>query len=905
MKRITTILSFFIFLLLGSSKAQIGKHIEVYLKDSLMATGAERFLYHSLAIKNTSSKPVLLKIKYAAPTGWRTLPDSNSITVEPNDQQMLALTLLPQPEALAQWQPLKIIIIEGETNQTSIYTVQLKAKANQLFGGLNYIPEVFLQKSDKAFQVKSFFKNYGNVPVQIRINYYCQLLNLNQIIQVTLQPGKDTVISKQISVSAEVFEKLTKDEIFIRATDSIATLLMTTKVKKLVSSLKMNKSPYPIIASEIETGYLRLGKQATYFFGLSGGVELKNKGTLRYNYRSKEFGQRNQMQRNIFDLEYNSQYLNLAIGQIRGNHFFISDGTGFVASYLTRKGVRLDGTGSWHNSNSFFKSDLYGLGVSYEKKKVKFRHELSYAKNILDKETGTVFMNIVKFKKNDKLTIEGKAGVGTEEIRGNKSARQGTAVGYTVHYSGKLLQLHSSYLYHNDYFPGINRGLQNQNHSFLWQGKVWSAGAFYQSNRTLNVLLRDTIYNISGLSINLKKYGLMTSFSRKKIGLNTEAGRFIQTGSNSNNLANYSYGNIGLFYKPFKDFHFQVSNLSGTGFLEGDRAQGRLWIHNLNSSFQYRFLGVSGFYVGMPVIEQDTSNIRKLMYYDKTLSVTPYVGITLLKKVNANFNYTVSKSLYDSAITHFAGLRLNYLNIRKGINSGFIANIPITKSKAPLRGMRDPYFSISLIKKINIPLITKRKYHTLKVSAFTDLNGDGIRNAGEEKIRKLHLNINQTPFLSDPKGDIYYKNIPPGNYQFDLNDAMNIPGFVPSGGALQEVKLERGKELNIPFKRSKMIAGKVLVKLDSLNHSSFSPAGLKVFAYDSTGQYFSTLVDANGQFYINVPSGVYHVSLNPKAFDEKMHPQVMSFKVNLLENENARVEFTIVEQKRKIRILSN
>jgi hypothetical protein len=107
----------------------------------------------------------------------------------------------------------------------------------------------------------------------------------------------------------------------------------------------------------------------------------------------------------------------------------------------------------------------------------------------------------------------------------------------------------------------------------------------------------------------------------------------------------------------------------------------------------------------------------------------------------------------------------------------------------------------------------------------------------------------------------------------------------------------------IPFSKSCVIAGRVSIELDAYRSQTIEPDHILVKAIDSAGKEFSALTNEEGAYFINVPAGVYTVSLNPEAFTGSIRPTMMYQSVDLRSTQEATVNFVLQEKRRPVRLL--
>jgi hypothetical protein len=110
------------------------------------------------------------------------------------------------------------------------------------------------------------------------------------------------------------------------------------------------------------------------------------------------------------------------------------------------------------------------------------------------------------------------------------------------------------------------------------------------------------------------------------------------------------------------------------------------------------------------------------------------------------------------------------------------------------------------------------------------------------------------------------------------------------------------KDILLPFRKERVVFGKVSIVADSYAGTKFSPDNVLVKAVDSTGKKFSTLTDSIGAFSLSLPAGRYTVSLNEEAFKGALRPMQASFIVDISMDFSSEVNFTLVQRKREIRM---
>jgi hypothetical protein len=430
-------------------------------------------------------------------------------------------------------------------------------------------------------------------------------------------------------------------------------------------------------------------------------------------------------------------------------------------------------------------------------------------------------------------------------------------------------------------------------------------GGFYFSNYIMNNFLLDTIYNSTAFSFNIIRYGVTSTYNNKGLSVNMDVGKMNQVGVAGSSLTRYNYVDTRFSYSTPKKFRVSLNALRGLGREDRDDKNSRmLEILNLGGTLSYRFIGFSAFYLQDPRIDLDTNAKPYFFGYQKSMYFTPSLTFMVFRRLSMNWGYTVSRSIHDNRNTGFISSQLIYSHPRRGWEINLYGTVPVKESKATGFGLNTRFINLSLVKKLNMPLPLKRKYYDLKVLVYLDENDNQVYEPNEPIVPELQINIGDVSFVTNNMGYILYKNIEKGEYSVDLSEAEHLRGWVPPHGLLQKVILSGSKTFYIGYKRSRLISGVISIFAEGSNTPHYTDR-IKVIAVDSSGQYYSTLCNEKGEYFMNVPANEYTVSLNPDAYGDRMQPDKFSYKIDLVNHQRQNVNFIIREQKRKIRLLQD
>ena len=180
-----------------------------------------------------------------------------------------------------------------------------------------------------------------------------------------------------------------------------------------------------------------------------------------------------------------------------------------------------------------------------------------------------------------------------------------------------------------------------------------------------------------------------------------------------------------------------------------------------------------------------------------------------------------------------------------------------------------------------------------------------MRDANEEAIAGQMISLNGNLFMSNENGEIFFKNVEATNFKADFSYSSKIKGWSPAAGTIQKFETTGDNTEYIPFRPSKVLQGKLTLVADSLSDNKFSMGSIKITVTSTDNTSYSTLTDEDGNFYFNLPTDNYVVTLSEAAFDEHFRPSQLSQRVDLTNNSTKNVYFEIRQRKDKSTLSSN
>ena len=210
--------------------------------------------------------------------------------------------------------------------------------------------------------------------------------------------------------------------------------------------------------------------------------------------------------------------------------------------------------------------------------------------------------------------------------------------------------------------------------------------------------------------------------------------------------------------------------------------------------------------------------------------------------------------------------------------------------------------NLSIRKNLNLPLPGIRKFETMQVVLFKDINADSIYNDGDEVLPGATVRINGKSFISDEKGKISYKNVSRGIYDLDLTSSA-LKNWAPRSTYRQSVQVNKETNIFIPFKKIAYFTGKVTLKKAVNSAKTFSVSNIKIIAVNSKGETFTTLTTENGSFSFSLPEDRYEVRIFSSYFDPSFRVEESVLYADLTNQLSVKpLEFVVTEQKRQINI---
>ncbi len=896
--KIFTITFFCICMLIKFAQAQTSPFISLTYKDSLLADEKSFFVYNHVNIVNTFNQIISFKCIVNVPDGWKTLSENNLfIELAPGESYPLNITLNRSKTAPAVWKEAQIKIILKNNPDTNSYSFYLKAGIIKNFRASTVIKELTVNDETQYVDLPVRILNSGNTKVEYKLHFYNYMLQLDDNVKFYLSPAKDTFYHHRIWFPKRIKKNFVNEKVFLNISEKDGkTALYSYDILRTTSFRKVHTSAFTTFPVIVSSGIFMYNKKVSGYFGLNAVYSLKNDDKILFGYRSRQLGTTG-LQRDIFNIGFLHKKWSFYGGQMNELGIFYNNGNGLKAIYKKNDSTSFGG----HIIKSHrlgVEGTNIGLWGSYKKGKIIFFNELlaNYDKTAFI--NAYVENNKIIFANNKKVFFDVNAGVGymknTSRFAKNNQTMYGYSAGYHFSYNLKKIILKSNVEYNNDGFPGVYQGYRMQSHDVRWLPiKKFNIGAQYQSSYYKRNFFRDSIYYKSKLLSNMRQYGLLTGLNLKSIGINLSGGFLTNAVQENYTAPVYKYGSAGVSFSIFKKLNFVINRTEGYQKNYGPLKR-NISLHTTNAGIMTKWAGVQYMEDHLPVFGY-INNVQDFTGYLDVKTYGPFINKDFTKlnlQLRLQYNYSITTP--DTTIQQNATVSANYTNQKSGLT------LELTGSMSIHSKYKNQYIFLTLNKPFNIAVPKSRKYYNLTLHLFNDKNNNGIKEKDEFPLSNATVLINDHPYTTSKTGAINIVNTDIGVYTLDFHNIQSKEGIIPAKGFKQSIAVSRKMDEFIPFKKGKTIKGNITVILDSLSRQKFSSDYLKVIVTDSTGDKFTTLSDANGNFSIGVPAGKYIVSLNPQAFDDVFRPVQIAFTADVSNNEEANVYFQIKQRQRKL-----
>lgn len=866
------------------------------LRDTLTLEG-NAFSFNNIRVNNSGQISRTFNIDLDLPSEWSKLIDLQKLfTIQPGETLIIPFRIAASPGSQSDKSynaTLKFSMPNENLSETLTMVCLVKSRSAWKMTLPNN--SILKQVTGENANFSVLLRNLGSVPEQISLNFKDNIgLNIPDILNIIVPPGSDSIV--QVNIPADDrFQNAREVRIIVEAsTKSKDKQSAEQLISALNSALRANKTPWfnlPLTLEIVGQNAFTAGET----FTMNGQLTLgfKNERELSMNYQSESlYGARGGQ--SFIQAQYRSKGLNFSAG----------DQTGFKNFQMIGYGVR--GTIPLRNKTQEIQLSAI-KSKQYSTSQFTYQHQFTTKKGSLsienfgffnpDKGINSYISELMLKRSLGKNTSIGlfQAG-GLEDIDQPlfSDRRLSSRTAFQINSKLKKLNIRSSTDRATKYYPGFNKGLFTSTNDITLLGKVQSLSAF--ANINYRGALPDSGVYEALLSLNSQEYGLKYGLSGKTWSNFLTASFLGQTEAGADSVKSGTY-RLGLaMNKRFgQDAFLNLAVNAGKIRLPGLDSV-RSTSFNSSGTFQRRNVGINARY------EYGFSQLGDIYSFLQTGQIPERL----------NGNIFIENSIFNKSlqIRNQGDFNLNYSSNDKNfsLRSDIILNLRKSYTQFKLSYLRtfnkigSSNINLSIRKNLNLPLPGIRKFETMEVVLFKDINADSVYNEGDEVLPGATIRINGKSFISDEKGKISYRNVSRGIYDLDLTMSAQ-KSWVPRSAFRQSVEVKKETNVFIPFKKTAFFTGRVIVNRASNSTKTFSLENIKIMAVSSKGETFTTLTTQNGSFSFSVPEDRYEVRIFSSSFDSSFQVAESVLFADLASQAEIKpLEFIVTEQRRQINI---
>jgi hypothetical protein len=867
------------------------------LKDTVLIKNGQ-FAFNSVTINNTSNQNQILGIRFNLPQGWGfvTVPNS-SLEVRRGDFQTIPFRIAHSKSALGDFNyPITMFVKDPVTGKEDTKSFYVRINQNTNWNANLIQPSLIIGEKDSLSRFQLKIKNKGNKRELFDISVKGDLkISLpSEGTQVMLWPGQDTTL--KVYVATRYRNNKSNNVLFyVKAKNE--TIMLSGSVYFTSETYLGHQKKYNYLPLDME--YFNInslsGLKGYSFFSFSGSYNFDKQRTLNFLARTNAFNSDFSINSQFYSLEYKTQKFELNVGNQNLFFNYQINGIGAKTTFISakRKSYELYGLKSQIDDSEIF--GFKQVNNKRENSKIGV-NALLVKDNDNDK---LVFFSIHDFEKKYSKTklVNFSAGYGTEKPDSISQFNLGYMIGYRFETKFSFAKILSTFQYYDNNYPGIMRGLKYGNHT-IKLGKESFPIYLYSESNSKQQYVSDDLLNDFQQTFNNQEHGLRFGMNNKYIQTILGFSKVEQFQRNADyGVLNGYKGAINIGINKSKFSQSIIFNAMKTRIYEikNNRYNDS---YDLQYQMRYKSFGLFANY-----------SVGPNFYFDYLSFVSQGVKPSL-RNISVNYEFkNSSRTFYDRV--NLSNNKNPYAN--KAVlmlRNEMSFEIPKAKSSisiftnvnllAPQTGSS---LNISVKKNINIPVVFKQKYYSASFFLFKDKNNNDIFEKGEEPISDVNVLINGQTLKTNKKGMVFLKNVDKGEYYVDYRKIQNLKGWVVKSGNVDTLNLEGDISIGVPFKQSRMVAGRVKFTLEnSSKEVNESLGGILIVATNKKGDMFRTSTNENGDFYLNLNEDQYNIQIPTNLFGEGYYIERAILPVDLTKNQYSEVEFVVVQRKRSINI---
>lgn len=918
-----------------------------------------------LKVANYTGKPVHFHLDYSLPAGWQLLGGhEDDILINTNDSIFIPVRVIPQKLSKGGTSYIiTILLVSDKGLQFAAQNWYVDIHANSQWKALLPLKQIYFVNHVDSSGFKIRLQNLGNSEENIRVTMlpdrHLQLFSADNdqpallSFTVPLVVGADTTIlftvhriadknayagKKDGAVSAYSPRESFPIQVMARSTSGTNNQSWTGTVQfnRVGNRGQKNEFSHTALPVTLEANvYDVLSDGTTMALDAYGSTTFGEDRFLTYRLQSvfvTNFLDENSYLGTNHYIGYFSNRMTFEAGEVNGWGRSLLSGRGFKGSYTIGRntiGAMIVRSPYFFRSHT---SEGYGFYHRLQLKKITWSNYLSYQKHSALDIATALANTFASWKVNSHHQISAGGGYSMElwtPAAGNGALRPG--YGYDLSYAGnrdalsfsastmqgspnyalargvKMYATRTTYTLNRQNNFSFSTQNFRQRPSFYING-VLQAGNYIRSDRyelrwgistpTAMVAIKPMYMEDENLQLRVNTYGSGFEYSIRNSGaakLSTNLFMGYATLPDYD-LPSFFMSRLSVLAR-WERFFVNVRYFYGPNQLS---EQLRFINHRINPQAVHANAAYDYWFGQGKFLLTTTSNILYETFYKKfNFRLRP----ELFYYTKSGFRFSVYASFFSNS---------------QGANP----MLDDIQSRAPFEKLTSQELNMGfgVKKQIGIP-IPGKKFYSVRVIVFKDINGNGKQDRNEEGVENMLVSIRKKSpptdrpdtlsigrdaseeFVTDMKGEIFYDNMTPGVYLMKATPLVNQGEWFDVNSV--EIQIDKRNTIFLPLSRGIKLNGSVLISRDKYSNEegSMDLSRIRVTAIDSAGKTFSCLTDRAGQFSLFLPMGVYILAINDAALGNKFVFVQSKMNLDLTHPiDNYSVTFNVAEKRRKMEI---
>ncbi len=900
---------------------------------------------------NNSGRTVVFNLELAGPAGWNSLIDPQKVyNVRNGDSLFIPTRIVPPKDALGNvnyFVNASAYTTAGVQLASAPWSMELKRVARWFADIVK--KQVFFPSDGDSTTFELNLKNEGNSAETVTVllapdskvtvsdrfgnpfpeNTFSARLPVDADTTITilasLSDGKEKqgFFDNKPFVQKSTIEDLYKVVVGVKDNYGDRSWSGRVDIRKLKDSKQFDSEEgTSTIPLNVEFNSYNILSQFTNFsLDLNGDADLGRDRNLRYYFQtiiSTSAFTGTQFQGSYRFAQYTTPKLQIAAGDVGQNMEVLINGTGLRGFYTLGK-FRVGAVAVTRQQNANLQNNLtsYGTQVEYSHGNgLQLKFQGVYRKDEFNEINGTLGTLRADYRFPGNHIVRFSAGF-SNESHVTANPFNTTGFGFNARYSGtvKGITVSSQFRYNSVNFLSQYRGVTSVNANFRYP-----LGGDRNVALRINMNTRNPEIYSKGFLFPILKYKRNTFEAR--YGWKTEAGSIVVYPKLFDDevlgLRTLTYG-AGITFSTNNKSDLRYFTRFFTGAVKAPEYDVKAYlVTRWENSLRYKNLNITARYYYGPFNVLDNLRVLEDGITPQSIFLSGYATLNF-RKAKISVRPLVNLG-YESLLARW---RMNFTPVATYYsNKGFEFNLSVemtslNQGESPLNlGFGDSAFNtfsqtnfflkMGVKKRFNIPKPGNKNFD-LEVVVFKDMNGNNVRDKGEEFVSNVLIRVNGETLMTNSEGSTFFKNLVTEKYNVSTRLLTDENGWFKGGDV--SVVLDKDKTVFIPLKRGAQIGGKI-----TLQRAQFSAVGeggmdlsrIRVTVQDFSGNSYESLTDRNGEFRLFVPFGKYTIKVNQNAVDQQFEFAQPSYTMDINSSEmKYDVTFYLIEKRRRLNINRN